>query len=154
VSRNTNLFEALLSPAEVRRPFAHRLIHQASNGTLVRSKSELVVLETLLRLGMTVEYERRLEAPRRHDDFRLPDFTVMFEGDAFYWEHLGMLDVTSYARSWKRKRAWYEENGFLDCLITSADATGGGLHVPTIEKRAERRIILGEPRGSDEPGFD
>lgn len=154
VLRNTNLFEPLLRPEEARRPFAHRLIHQTSDGRLVRSKDELVVIEALLHLGLTVEYEQPLESKRRRDDFRLPDFTVMYEGDVFYWEHLGMLDIASYARSWKRKRTWYKENGYLDHLITSAVGGGGGLHVPDIETRARRRIMLGEPRGSDEPGFD
>ena len=152
--RNTNLFEPQLRPEEARRPFAHRLIHQASDGSLVRSKSELVVIETLLGLDISVDYERRLEARERLDDFRLPDFTVSFEGEVYYWEHLGMLDVASYARSWARKRRWYEDNGYLDRVITSADGGGGGLRVPEIEQRARRRIIRGDPRGPDEPGFD
>ena len=77
---------------------------------------------------------------------------MSFEGVTFYWEHLGMLDVDSYARSWRRKREWYERNGFIDRLITSADAPGGGLSVPEVKARAERRILRREPR-QGEPGF-
>lgn len=89
-------------------PFPERLIHSASDGTLVRSKSELVVLETLLGMGLSVRYERHLDSPSDPDHNRLPDFTLTFEGVTFYWEHLRMLDVSSCARSWRRKREWYE----------------------------------------------
>ena len=41
--------------------------------------------------------------------------------DKFYWEHLGMLSVPSYREAWERKRQWYEDNGFLDRVITSED---------------------------------
>jgi hypothetical protein len=70
----------------------------------------------------------------------------------FYWEYLGMLDVDSYARSWRRKRKWYERNGFVDRLITPADAPGGGLSVLEVKARAERRILRRESR-QGEPGF-
>jgi type IV secretion system protein VirD4 len=133
-------------------PFPERLIHSASDGTLVRSKSELVVLETLLGMGLSPRYEQRLYSPTDPDDYRLPDFTVSFEGVTYFWEHLGMLDVDSYARSWKRKQAWYERNGFIERLITSADAPGGGLSVPEVKARVERRILRREPRVG-EPGF-
>lgn len=151
--RNSNLFEPQLRPIDSGVPFPNRLIHRASDGTLVRSKSELVVMETLLKMGMSVRYEHRLDSRSGPEDFRLPDFTILFEGEVYYWEHLGMLDVSSYARGWARKRKWYESNGFLDRLITSADGGGEGLRVPEIEERAERRILRREPRGPDEPGF-
>jgi exodeoxyribonuclease V alpha subunit len=153
VNRNSNLFEPQFRPEEAGRPYRNKLIHQAGDGTLVRSKSELVVLEKLLDLGISVWYEERLSSPNDPEDFRLPDFTVRFEGDTYYWEHLGMLDVSLYARSWERKRGWYERNGFIDRVITSADGPGVGLRVPEIEARAERRIVRGAPRDETEPGF-
>jgi hypothetical protein len=70
-----------------------------------------------LELGLSVKYEQGLDARTRTDDFRLPDFTVAYEGDIYYWEHLGMLDVPTYARKWQRKRRWYEENGYLGTRI-------------------------------------
>jgi type IV secretion system protein VirD4 len=133
-------------------PHPEGLIHQASDGTLVRSRAELVVLETLLGMGLEVRYEERLFAPRNAADYRLPDFTVTYDGVTFYWEHLGMLDRPNYARNWRRKREWYERNGFVAWLITSADDADGGLSVPEVKARAERRILRGEAR-LGEPGF-
>jgi len=41
----------------------------------------------------------------------LPDFTVSYEGDTYFLEHLGMLSVPSYKEKWERKRQWYDDNG-------------------------------------------
>ena len=35
----------------------------------------------------------------------------------FYWEHNGMLGVFDYAERVKKKRKWYQENGYHDSLI-------------------------------------
>ena len=154
-NRNTNLFSPQYRPASDRGvPFPSRLIHQADDGTMVRSKSELVVLQELLKLDLSVNYEVRLEAPGDPEDFRLPDFTVSFEGDTYFWEHLGMLHVPSYRRSWERKRSWYEKNGYAEQLITSADGPGAGLSAPEIRELAETRIVQGRPRVDSEPGWD
>ena len=67
-------------------------------------------------------WEQPEEHPRtKHDprDFRIPDFTVFYEGDTWYWEHLGMLAVPSYAEKWERKKAWYERQGNFDRVITT-----------------------------------
>ncbi len=98
--------------------------------------------ETLTRLGVSYDYEKKLESRTEPSDFRLPDFTVSYEGDIFYWEHLGMLSVPSYKEQWDRKRQWYEDNGFLERLITSEDGADGSLDVGEIERIAQRRIGL------------
>lgn len=139
--RNSNLFEPNLRPEDVSIPFANRLIHRTSTGVLVRSKSEVIVADTFTRLGISYQYELRL--PSRHDerDFRLPDFTVHYAGDTYYWEHLGMLDVVSYQESWERKRSWYAANGYLESVITSRDGPDGSIHVPEIEALIRERIL-------------
>ena len=113
-----------------------------SYGVLVRSKSEVIVADTLTRLGISYDYEKRLLGKSGHpNDFRLPDFTISYEGDTFYWEHLGMLSVPSYREQWERKKAWYEKNGYLDRLITSEDGHDGSINSTTIEKVARERIL-------------
>lgn len=78
-------------------PHPEILIHRTSTGTLVRSKSEVIVADTLSCLGIDYQYEEPLYANDDSTDFRLPGFTNTYEGDTWYWEHLGMLSVPSYA---------------------------------------------------------
>lgn len=73
--------------------------------------------------------------------FRLPDFTARFEGDVYYSEHLGMLNVPSYREAWQRKRQWYEENGYADRLIISEDGPDGSIDAARIERIARERIL-------------
>lgn len=100
------------------------------------------VADTLTRLGISYEYEQKLTSKDDPNDFRLPDFTVSFEGDTFYWEHLGMLSVPSYREQWDRKRQWYEDNGYLDRLITSEDGSDGSINAAKIEQTARKQILL------------
>lgn len=139
--RNSHLFTLAVRPETVGHPFAAHLIHRTATNVLVRSKSEVIVADTLTRLGISYEYEKRLDAKGKPGDFRLPDFTVAFEGDIFYWEHLGMLSVPSYCESWERKKAWYEANGFLSQLVTSEDGPDGRIDASEIERTARRRIL-------------
>jgi hypothetical protein len=141
--RNTHMFSLALRPEGVPRPHLEALIHRTRKGLAVRSKSEVVVADTLQSLGISYEYEQPLYSVSNPDDFRLPDFTVSFEGDIFYWEHLGMLSVPSYKEAWERKRQWYEENGFSEQLITSEDGEDGSIDAGSIERTA-RRVILEE----------
>ena len=131
-----------------------RLIHSASDGTRVMEpESELVVLETLLGMGLEARYEQRLfrrrsrrpSAAGLHGDLRGGHLLLGASGDA--------RSPDSMLAAGERKRDWYERNGFVDRLITSADAPGGGLSVPEVKARADRRILRGEPR-LGEPGFD
>ena len=107
----------------------------------VREGHEVHLL-TLTRLGISYEYEQKLTSKDDPNNFRLPDFTVSFEGDTFYWEHLGMLSVPSYREQWDRKRQWYEDNGYLDRLITSEDGSDGSINAAEIEQTARKQILL------------
>ncbi len=122
--------------------YAHRLKHRTGEGVRVRSKSEVVVAYALERLGFLPEYEVPLHArsgdPR---DFRLPDFTILHEGEAWYWEHLGMLSSAKYRADWAAKRRWYEANGYWDRVVTSEDGADGGIHADEIERIARARIL-------------
>jgi len=139
--RNTHMFTLALRPDDVKRPHLEALIHRTRKGIAVRSKSEVVVADILDALGISYAYEQPLYSRSDPKDFRLPDFTVSFEGDVFYWEHLGMLNVPSYREAWERKQTWYRENGFADRLITSKDGADGGIDAAAIEQTARQRIL-------------
>ena len=113
--RNTNLFEKSVRPESVERYYATHLIHRTSIGVLVRSKSEVIVADTLTRLGISYEYEQKLFSSSNPNDFRLPDFTVSFEGDTYYWEHLGMLASPAVIACgiWNHRRI----EGFIEYIL-------------------------------------
>jgi hypothetical protein len=141
--RNTNLFGLTVRPEGIGIPYPERLIHRTTSGDLVRSKSEVIVADVLTSLGISFKYERRLESRADARDFRLPDFTVQYEGETWYWEHLGMLTTPSYAEAWARKKEWYTHNGYLDRVITSEDAPDGSIDAAKIERTAREWILAG-----------
>lgn len=164
-SRNTNLFELSLraDPEEPNIPYPQHLIHRTENGVLMRSKSEVIVADVLDRLELQWEYEQKLISPKDERDFRLPDFTVGYMGDIYYWEHLGMLNLPTYRADWERKRDWYEqtlgltvigpgakdpgdepEPGVSPLVITSRDDERGGIDQSEISRLARKYIKLEE----------
>ena len=126
--------------------YAERLKHRTGEGVRVRSKSEVVVAYALERIGLRPEYEVPLYArsgdPR---DFRLPDFTILHEGEMWFWEHLGMLSSPKYRKDWAEKQLWYKVNGYWDRVVTSEDGADGSIHADEIESIARARIF-GEPQ--------
>lgn len=80
--RSTNLFEPSIRGDEI--PFPENLIHRTRRGEMVRSKSEVIVANTLENLNLSYDYEKQLAAPEDDDDYRLPDFTVYHQGDEYY----------------------------------------------------------------------
>jgi exodeoxyribonuclease V alpha subunit len=161
--RNTNLFALSLRPDEARPeiPYPEALIHRTGSGVLVRSKSEVIVANALDKLGdISWKYEEPLLPLDDPHDYRLPDFTIGFEGDVYYWEHLGMLSVPAYREGWERKRRWYEERmgipvvgdgardgvdvepGTSPLVITSRDGDDGSINQQRIEELAQKYILL------------
>jgi hypothetical protein len=136
--RNTNLFRGVIRDVGQEIPYAEHLIHRAQDGTLVRSKSELVIANMLSSLGMRYEYERVCEGTAEAGRLR-PDFSFATPaGDLLIWEHLGMLNREDYARGWEWKRAWYAKNGFVtgESLFMTQDDEKGGLDSAAIKKVA------------------
>ncbi|MDY7040427.1 MAG: ATP-dependent RecD-like DNA helicase [Chloroflexota bacterium] len=161
--RNTNLFTLSLRPDESRPeiPYPEALIHRTRTGVLVRSKSEVIVANVLdSPEDISWKYEEPLFPPDDPHDYRLPDFTIGFAGDIYYWEHLGMLTVPAYREGWERKRRWYEERmgipvvgdgahpgrevepGTSPLVITSRDDERGGINQQRIEALARKYILL------------
>ena len=139
--RNTFLFSLALRPDDVARPYPDALIHRTTRGVAVRSKSEVIVADILDFLGVSYEYEKPLRARADPADFRLPDFTVSYDGEVYYWEHLGMLTLPSYRDAWERKRIWYEANGYAGRLIISRDGLDGSIDAEGIERLVRERIL-------------
>jgi hypothetical protein len=97
-------------------------IHRTLTEQMVRSKSEVIIANMLFDRDIPFEYEVPLYAP--DGTFYLPDFTINWRGEVWYWEHLGMLHDESYRSHWETKRAWYEKHGFASHLITTSEVHG------------------------------
>ena len=139
------MFVLAVRPESVDRYYAEHLIHRTPR-TLAASWCDRSPKSSsptsLTRLGISYEYEQKLASKDDPNDFRLPDFTVSYEGDTFYWEHLGMLSVPSY-----RERGIGSGNGtkttaYLDRVITSEDGADGSIDAAEIERIARKKILL------------
>ena len=142
--RNTNLFSPAIRLALDALPYAEHLIHRADDGTMVRSKSELVIANKLHAMKLAYRYEEFLVG---NDGTRvLPDFTfVDAAGDRVIWEHLGMLDRDEYRGRWQWKLGWYAKNGFVmgENLFTSEEGNVPGLDSLVLTRIAEQiRALL------------
>lgn len=82
----------------------------------VRSKSEVIIANMLVSEDVPFIYEKPLYAP--DGTMFLPDFTVKFRGETYYWEHVGRLDLPRYKEHWEIKKKWYEKH-FPGRLLTT-----------------------------------
>lgn len=129
-------------------------VHRSANKELMRSKSEVIVANTLRSLGVEYVYEELLRMP--DGTVREPDFTIR-RGDQppIYWEHLGMLDRFGYKADWDAKLNWYAEHGIrpweegggpAGALVWSEEGRGGG-GIESDEIEALARRVFGTTSG-------
>lgn len=120
---NSSLFEFRAVPDEfLLGPWMPEgKIYRTLAADMVRSKSEVIIANILFDREIEFSYEKPLFAP--DGTFYLPDFTVRYHGEDYYWEHLGLLEQTEYQQKWDKKRKWYETHfpGKLLITIESAD---------------------------------
>ncbi len=88
--------------------FEEGKVHRTLAENMVRSKSEVIIANILFDREISFEYEKPLYAP--DGSFYLPDFTILWHGEQFFWEHLGLLVREEYKRKWAVKKGWYEKN--------------------------------------------
>ncbi len=99
--------------------FEDRKIHRTLADVMVRSKSEVIISNMLFDREVAFEYEKPLYAP--DGSFYLPDFTITWRGERYFWEHLGMLHRDDYKRKWHIKKEWYNKH-FSGRLITTEES--------------------------------
>jgi len=115
LQRNTSVFTA---------PENAKARYEPSKGVYVKSKAEYIIYKALERIeGIKFLYEKEL--PLKNKTYKIkPDFTIEVNGKTYYWEHLGMLDMSEYANDWQRRREDFEANDKVDFLITTDDLGG------------------------------
>lgn len=108
------------------RPFASDAPYICTaRGERVRSKSEVIIADTLFRHNIPYRYEFPITLKRSNsDDIRrdfgssitlYPDFLCLNTRTRteFYWEHFGLMDSTEYSNNAAGKLRLYTENGIL-----------------------------------------
>ena len=94
------------------------------NNEHVRSKSEVIIANTLKAAGVPYRYEFPLLMDKNAEDPDFPDYDFCRLHPDFYclnlrtrqefaWEHFGMMDNLDYASSTTEKLQLYAENGFF-----------------------------------------
>lgn len=109
LKRITNLFSDPELVEVDGRYLEKNLIHQASDGKMLRSKSELLIYQRLIDKKIQPVYEKKLIIKEVE---KLPDFTIENpeKGITYFWEHCGMMHDKEYRERWEEKRSWYLEN--------------------------------------------
>jgi hypothetical protein len=122
---NSSLFDFTPVPEEFQNMFEwyeEGKIHRTLADYMVRSKSEVIIANMLFDRDIPFEYEVPLQAP--DGTTMLPDFTINWKGDFWYWEHEGKLDKEEYRNRQQVKHAWYKEHGFDSKLIITREDSG------------------------------
>lgn len=88
------------------------LIYKGSSGNFVRSKSETIIDMFLYMYKIPFRYECALHLG---EVTLFPDFTIRHPvtGATCYWEHFGLMDDSSYAKSANSKLSIYIANGII-----------------------------------------
>jgi len=108
---NSSLFDFRPLPddlLDMRSWYEEGKIHQTLAGHMVRSKSEVIIANMLHERGIPFSYEVLRTAP--DGTFYLPDFTVTWNGEPWFWEHWGLMHDEKYRNHRETKLKWYAEH--------------------------------------------
>ena len=121
--------------------FPQHLTHRTGTGEMVRSKSEVIIYEMLLKYDIAFRYEWRefIDGYEVH-----PDFTIRRrDGKLFYWEHCGMMNQQNYVDRYHWKINLFEKNKIVlwDNLILTFDDPYGNIDVNMIESEIRNKLL-------------
>lgn len=122
--------------------------YYTANGERVRSKSEVIIADALLRNGVPYCYEVLLKlklggeagSVTFHPDFLCLNVRTRKE---FYWEHFGKMDDEDYKDNVVGKLNLYVENGFLPGrnLIFTMESGVESLDTRVVEKMIKEFLL-------------
>ncbi len=112
-------------------------------GERVRSKSEIIIADTLAKADIPYKYEKPLYLQNAGTIY--PDFTVLNLRlrKEYYWEHFGIMDDPEYAEKAIRKISTYYSNGIYpgDRLILTWETSKMHLNVRQIKELIEHYFM-------------
>ena len=109
-------------------------------GDRVRSKSEILIADTLFRHNIPYRYEYPLTLKKRAGEpiTLFPDFICLDlrTRNEVYWEHFGMMDNPDYIEQLVRKMHLYQSNGIISGqkLITTMETSTFPINSKQIEQ--------------------
>lgn len=116
--------------------------HYTSAGERVRSKSEVMIADTLKQNGIPYRYECPLNLG---NVIVHPDFTILRVEDreTLYWEHLGLMDDSTYCQNALKKMRLYEENDIFPGinLILTMETSGIPINLAVIRNMIEKYCV-------------
>lgn len=118
-----------------------------SKGERVRSKSEILIANSLARNGIAYRYEYPVRVKNwRGEKFNVyPDFCCLNVRTraVFYWEHFGMLEDAEYVRNYISKISLYHDNGIWEGhnLICTLESAGLPMETKGIEKMIAEYLL-------------
>lgn len=138
------------------RPFASDAPYICTaRGERVRSKSEVIIADTLFRYNIPYRYEfpitlKRINSADIRRDFGrsvtlYPDFLCLNTRTRteFYWEHFGLMDDPAYSNNAAGKLRLYTENGILSGrnLIITMETQTEPPSIKALEKLIEEFLL-------------
>ncbi len=110
-----------------------------SKGERVRSKSEMLIADTLARMGVPYRYEYPITLNDNGHTFTMhPDFLCLNlrTRQEFIWEHFGMMDDADYSSKTVKKLRTYAQNGIYSGhnLIATSETAELPLNTQLLEK--------------------
>ena len=123
-----------------------------ANEECVRSKSEVIIADSLLRHGVPYRYEFPIKlrsesgARRKVSEVTFyPDFLCLNlrTREEFYWEHFGLMDDEEYANNAAGKINIYAENGIFPGrqLILTMETQREPLNTRTVDKLIKEFLL-------------
>lgn len=113
------------------------------SGEKVRSKSELIISDRLKYHGIPYLYEPSIHLDDNGTIWN-PDFYVLNKrtGEAFLWEHFGMLANEDYCNNFQYKLERYSEAGIFvgKQLIITTESTSHQLNTDYVDRLIEQYL--------------
>lgn len=117
--------------------------YETASGIFVRSKSEMIIADTLSYMHVPFHYEKPLKV--RGMGIVHPDFTCLNKrtGKVYLWEHLGMMGQEEYASKAVARLNHFQNSGYYlgNNLICSMETKTLPLNSSTVKKIAEHYLV-------------
>lgn len=128
---------------ESNKKYTENMIYETDRGEKVRSKSELIIANTLNHnKNLVYKYERPLELIINGQvQVFYPDFTILNinTGKITYWEHAGLMDDPTYSSKFVNKINIYLDNDIVlgINLVITYETSNNPLNMKYVKKNIE-----------------